>query len=162
MPGKDKGWADMTAGEQRAAGSIGYHEASWDDGMTTETTEKWWVEMSSKEQKAATQLGYSKGEWDADKEGKEPAGRTAPTAAAAARASASSAAAAAPDTGLESGDSDHFTCYPAQLFAWHSRLQLDQRCALVAADLEARLREVFGRIDKDHDGTFHSIRIPLI
>ena len=72
MPGKDKGWADMTAGEQRAAGSIGYHEASWDDGMTTESTDKWWVELSNKEQKAATQLGYDKGEWDADKEGKEP------------------------------------------------------------------------------------------
>ena len=64
VPGKDKGWADMTAGERRAAGSIGYHEASWDDGMTTETTGKWWVELSSKEQKAATKLGYAKGEWD--------------------------------------------------------------------------------------------------
>jgi len=56
----------MTAHEKRAAGMIGYDQASWDAGDAVSTTTHPWNQLLTGEREAATFLGYSQAEWDAE------------------------------------------------------------------------------------------------
>ena len=82
--GKDKeSWAVMNDIEKAAAVSLGYDEAAWEDGLTTDYTDIWWRELSRDKQSAAENLGYDEASWDAEcKSGKAAEAAAAEAAAA--------------------------------------------------------------------------------
>ena len=49
VPGKDKGWAEMSVDEKQAAMRLGYTEDSWEDGESTEATSRPWAQLSPHE-----------------------------------------------------------------------------------------------------------------
>ena len=66
--GKDKGWAEMSDGEKKAAGALGYDEASWEEGLVPEACTKRWETLEGTVKAAAVSLGYTQEEWDAELE----------------------------------------------------------------------------------------------
>ena len=67
--GKDKGWAEMSASDERkAAGALGYDEASWEEGLVPEACTKRWETLEGTVKAAAVSLGYTQEEWDAELE----------------------------------------------------------------------------------------------
>ena len=75
--GKDKGWAEMSDGERKAAGALGYDEASWEEGLVPEACTKRWEMLEGTVEAAALALGYDEASWDAEL---EPAGDDAAAA----------------------------------------------------------------------------------
>eukprot|EP01045_Picozoa_sp_COSAG04_P004436 COSAG04_NODE_192_length_20873_cov_26.172957_12_plen_1541_part_00 len=57
-PAAEKDWAQMTAAEQKAAGTLGWTEASWTAG-DTEPLLKPWCALARHEQAAAERMGYA-------------------------------------------------------------------------------------------------------
>ena len=53
VPGKDKGWAEMSADDQRAAMQLGYDAPSWEQGASTPATSRPWASLSPPELAAA-------------------------------------------------------------------------------------------------------------
>ena len=99
--GKDKGWAEMSDGEKKAAGALGYDEASWEEGLVPEACTKRWETLEGTVKAAAVSLGYTQEEWDAEL---EPAADEAPAPPAAYRGLAAEGATEGPtsaNTALE-------------------------------------------------------------
>ena len=62
--GKDKEWADMTEGEQKAAQTLGYDAHTWDTWEVPAACNTKWLQLAAYEQTAAQTLGYHRSSWD--------------------------------------------------------------------------------------------------
>jgi hypothetical protein len=58
-------WQDLSAGEQKLWGVLGWDEGSWQEETEPPASEdKFWAELNEDERNAAQELGYEAGYWD--------------------------------------------------------------------------------------------------